>query len=758
MTTCVAQARPTILLATARAYIYGDAAVQRLVRILCDPGSQVSFIKDRLAKSLRLKIHKCELNVEGIGSSISTRTTGSVIVTIKSLHSNFETKINALVIPSITSDTPAVRLDVNQWQHLAGLDMADIYFGTPGAIDCLIGADAWGRIVEGDIIGGRPDEPYAQRTRLGWVVFGPASEVSSKENSSLVLSAKLVEDDLVLEELVHNFWKLQEVPVCASDDDDECGRIFAATHSRTSDGRYMVQLPFRRDAPRLGESYAHALRLFQRLERRLVGDSELKDNYIKFMREYVSLGHMEPVNNVGDHTNGYYIPHHAVTTKFRVVFNASAPTSTGVSLNEVQIVGPTIQDSLINIILRFRRYRVALTADIEKMFRQVLVAPIHRDFQRILWRESPSDELKVYRLTTVTYGMACSPYNAIRALQQCARDNHNVISDHRQAAKARDTILTSFYVDDFLTSCENANDAKVLAHNVDEILSAGKFTLRKWNSNDAEVMEYLTGNISSSAGLEINPPTASVLGLRWDAAADQFFFQVVLKQAGPTPTKRRVLSEVAQLFDPTGFLAPVVVQGKVFIQRMWSAGLSWDAPLSDDLRDDWINYRSKLELLNKVRVNRWLGMAHGVQTTLHGFCDASSQAYAAVIYTRTVGAGERVQLALLTARTKVAPLKGSTIPRLELSAALLLAETLQAVRSALGLMNAPYYLWSDSSIALCWIKKQPTTLKLYVSNRVRQIQELTSPDRWHHIRSAQNPADCASRGISPLELLEHPLW
>ncbi|XP_017470272.1 PREDICTED: uncharacterized protein LOC108361970 [Rhagoletis zephyria] len=154
------------------------------------------------------------------------------------------------------------------------------------------------------------------------------------QNSSLVLSARLVEDDRVLEQLVHSFWKLEEVHAYASGDDDECGRIFASRHCRT-DGRYMVQLPFSRDAPRLGESYAHALRLFQRPERRLVCDSELKDNYINFIRVYISLSHMEPVNNVGNHASGYYIPHHAVTSKFRVVFNASPPTSTGVSLNEV---------------------------------------------------------------------------------------------------------------------------------------------------------------------------------------------------------------------------------------------------------------------------------------------------------------------------------------------------------------------------------------------------------------------------------------
>ncbi|XP_036345870.1 uncharacterized protein LOC118755131, partial [Rhagoletis pomonella] len=434
------------------------------------------------------------------------------------------------------------------------------------------------------------------------------------------------------------------------------------------------------------------------------------------MREYEALGHMERVEPSYPHSNCYYIPHHAVTTKFRVVFNASAPTSTGVSLNDIQLVGPALQDSLSSILLRFRRFRVAITADIEKMFRQVLVAPEHRDYQRIIWRESPADDIGIYRLKTITYGMACSPYNAVRTLQQCAYDNYGSVPDRRQAVLARDAILTSFYVDDFLTSCESATDAVELARNVDTILSAGKFTLRKWNSNDGQVMSYLS-NESSLSSYTFHSGVASVLGLRWDAVTDQLFFQVDLDQSSEAPTKRRVLSEVARLFDPAGLLSPVVVTGKLFIQRMWAAGLSWDSPLPDDLRNGWLEYRSKLEGLNKIRIDRWMGMIQRVQTTLHGFCDASSQAYAAVIYTKTVDVGDVAHISLLTARTKVAPLKGATIPRLELSAALLLAETIQNVRDSLGLMDAPYYLWSDSAIVLCWLKKHPTTLKPFISNR-----------------------------------------
>lgn len=462
--------------------------------------------------------------VEGVGAAVNTQVKGSVTLTLRSTTSKFEMQIEALVLPSITSQTPAVKIDVNQWHYLRGLDLADNRFGTPGIIDILIGADVWGRVLEGEVIGGRTDEPFAQRTRFGWVVFGPAAVSFTSNVSSLALSALPGEDDVRLEELLQRFWQMEEFAAANNQHEDECAQIFEATHCRTSDGRYIVHLPLRRDAPELGDSYALAARQFYRLERRMVSDPGLRDSYVAFMREYAALGHMELVEPPYHNTNCYYIPHHAVTTKFRVVFNASAPTSTGVSLNDIQLVGPTLQDSLSSILLRFRRYRVAITADIEKMFRQVLVTPEHRDYQRIIWRESPADDIRVYRLKTITYGMACSPYNAVRTLQQCAYDNYGEVPDKRQAALARDAIQSSFYVDDFLTSCESVTEAVELARNVDIILSAGKFTLRKWNSNDGQVVSYLS-NESSLSSYTFHSGVASVLGLRWDAVTDQLFFK-----------------------------------------------------------------------------------------------------------------------------------------------------------------------------------------------------------------------------------------
>ncbi|XP_058814206.1 uncharacterized protein LOC131678231 [Topomyia yanbarensis] len=161
------------------------------------------------------------------------------------------------------------------------------------------------------------------------------------------------------------------------------------------------------------------------LERRLAANPELKAQYSEFIHEYQALGHMsEVVEDTSDTV--YYLPHHAVlkpdstTTKLRVVFDASCRTSSGYSLNDALMVGPVVQDDLLDVILRFRLHRYALVADIAKMYRMVQVQPADQPLQKILWRDSSAEPIKIFQLTTVTYGTASAPYLATKCLQTLA--------------------------------------------------------------------------------------------------------------------------------------------------------------------------------------------------------------------------------------------------------------------------------------------------------------------------------------------------
>ncbi|XP_069968661.1 uncharacterized protein [Bactrocera oleae] len=416
-----------------------------------------------------------ECQVEGIDQSLSTRTKGIVRVSMRSrADEKFKISFNAYIIDSITSMTPATTIDIRTSHHLNGLHLADPAFGIPGQVELLIGADIWPALVLNDVVVGSHNEPCALHTRLGWVVLGP---VAPNESKPVLLSSLVdVQDDSTTDKLLRKFWEIEEPSDNTKAEVDECEEIFARTVTRLPNGQYIVQIPFRSDAPALGNSHPAALRQFLKLERILANDYALREKYVEFMREYIKLGHMEAIDGSPDSMGScYYIPHHAVTTKFRVVFNASCKTTNGVSLNDTQLSGPQLQENLVDILHRFRRYSVALTADIRKMFRQVMVDSRHRKWQQILWRECPNELLRTYQLSTVTYGMASSPFNAIRTLRQCAYDNWEVIADVSRAAAARDSILHSFYVDDYLESVHTTELAINRASDVDAILQQGKF-------------------------------------------------------------------------------------------------------------------------------------------------------------------------------------------------------------------------------------------------------------------------------------------
>ncbi|XP_050338689.1 uncharacterized protein LOC126765144 [Bactrocera neohumeralis] len=573
----------TILLATAKVILTDHNGGQFAYRALCDLGSQVSLITDATTKRMCLRRRPGEIRIEGVGSSAAVYSKGHITVQMQAaFDNNINFKLEAYVVPTITSVTPDTHIDAEAWSHLKDLPLADPTFATPSPVDLLVGADVLTGLFQEGFIQGSPEQLCALNTRLGWVVFGP---VTSSAHSTLhtSLTAKCVNEQR-LDTLLRSFWELEE-PIPSSEIHvDDCETIFNDTVTRTTDGRYQVQILFRPDAPAIGESHQSAVRQFLQLERRLMNDPCLREQYITFMREYIALDHMEvskqAFTNKG---NGYFIPHHAVTTKFRVVFNVSAKISNGTSLNDTQFSGPQLHANIVDILHRFRKCKVAITADIQKMFRQILVDRRHRKWQQILWRELPNEPLQVYELKTVTYGMACSPFNAIRALRQCANDNYEVIYDPSRAAAARHSILNNFYVDDFLDSVDSDELSITRAQDVATILKQGQLILGKWNSNFTHVLSAITGTTLSAFELELNNSTTKVLGLYWDPVSDELFFKVGLVDDTSMHTKRKVLSDVAKLYDPTGVLAPVVVVAKLFIQDLWKAGLPWDAELPPEL-------------------------------------------------------------------------------------------------------------------------------------------------------------------------------
>lgn len=248
------------------------------------------------------------------------------------------------------------------------------------------------------------------------------------------------------------------------------------------------------------------------------------------------------------------------------------------------------------------------------------------------------------------------------------------------------------------------------------------------------------------------------LGLSWKPVADEFRFEVGLIPTKGKMTKRMLLSDLNRIFDPLGFLAPILVRGKIFIQQLWQLKVHWDSPLSDDLVNRWQRFYLELRRLDSLPIPRKCIPCLSVRFEIHGFCDASQEAYGAAIYIRSHGKNGHWCTQFLCAKTRVAPLKGSTIPRLELSGALILARLALKVAEAWNLNVKEFYFWTDSTVVLGWLKNESCRLKTFVANRVNQILEITEVQQWRHVRTDQNQADILSRGIAAENLQKNSLW
>ena len=669
------------------------------------------------------------------------------------------------MLPRVTCDLPLqpVHQD-SKWTHLSDLHLADPDFGRPGKIDLLLGIDVYADVLLHGRRNGPPGSPTAFETKFGWILAGGAGTFTSPPRTVASHHIAVTSGD----DILHRFWEIEENPrddCNLSPEERSVMQHFCETHTRTNSGRFVVPLPKNPQAKSLGESRSQAVRRFLSLERSLHSKNQFSE-FSAVMEEYFEMKHAEfvPVADLQKPPEEvFYLPMHAVrkehstTTKIRAVFDASAKSSTGVSLNDTLLVGPTVHSPLIDVLLRFRLHRVALTTDVSKMYRAIELAPPDRDLHRFVWRRTPDEPLLDCRMTRVTFGVSASSFAANMAVKQNALD---FAMEYPQAANV---VKKSFYVDDGLTGADSVQEAIELQRELQDLFSKGGFLLRKWNSSNPSVLQHLSTDLKECKSMHMMPTSddyTKTLGIEWNAAMDHFRLTI----SDPPPltniTKRDLVSDIAKTFDILGWFSPSTIKVKILLQQLWEQKVGWDDPVPSHIRDAWFQWRSELHLLSGKHIPCcYFDKATRVSSVeLHGFCDASELAYAAVIYLRFTGTDNDIQISLVTSKTKVAPIKRLSIPRLELCGAYLLAQLLHHVRQVLEVPLSHVHAWTDSTIVLNWLDGSPKRFKTYVGNRISTIIDLMPPDKWKHVRGLDNPADCASRGLNPSELLQHPLW
>ncbi|XP_053973203.1 uncharacterized protein LOC128873577 [Hylaeus volcanicus] len=400
---------------------------------------------------------------------------------------------------------PRESLDVPSHMRLA-----DPEFHLPRAVDILIGAGATTSLLSiGQLNIARNNcEIFMQKTQLGWVVVGGAKEILGTKRVTCKLS-ELVDQ-------IAKFWIIEDnisTKELKQAEESLCEAFYTQTTTREPSGRYMVRLPFRDFDQSFGDSRLHALRRFHALERKLRSNPVLDSDYRKVMNEYISLNHMSLITDESD--DGYYLPPHGVikntstTTKLRVVFDASAKSNKGFSLNDKLIIGPTIQEKLFEHLLKFRMHAFVLTADIEKMYRQILIHPNDRKFQHIFWYHE--DKPAVFQLNTVTFGVSSAPYLAIRIINQLADD------ESADFPLASQILKRDLYVDDLLTGANSLPEILKIRDEIIALLKRGHFNIRRWASNHNHALDNIEEKILGSDHAVEKNPILKTLGTVWNS-------------------------------------------------------------------------------------------------------------------------------------------------------------------------------------------------------------------------------------------------
>ena len=388
--------------------------------------------------------------------------------------------------------------------------------------------------------------------------------------------------------------------------------------------------------------------------------------------------------------------------------------------------------------------------DIEGMFHQVKVSEAFRGLLRFLWWENgdTSSQPREYRMTVHLFGATSSPGCSNFALKSTANDNEREIG-----STAANFLRDDFYVDDGLKSVPSVDEAVQLIKDAKKMCKRGGFRLQKFTSNSKEVISSvpLEDRAEEIKNIDLDQdvlPIEPALGVQWCIENGCYNFRITLTDK--PCTRRGMLSTVSSIFDPLGFVAPVLLEGKKMLQELCKENTGWDDPVPTELKAKWERWRSNLPLLQEFSVPRCYKPRNFDRMTkkeLYHFSDASNKGYRQCSYLRLTDERGQIHCSFVIGKSRVTPLKPVTIPRLELTAAVTSVRISDQLRRESQLENTEEIFWTDSKVVLGYIANESRRFHVYVANRVQEIQDKTSPKQWRYVETRSNPADDASHGL-----------
>uniref|UniRef100_A0A146LXE2 Pro-Pol polyprotein n=1 Tax=Lygus hesperus TaxID=30085 RepID=A0A146LXE2_LYGHE len=729
-------------------------------RLLFDSGSQRSYVHSTLQKKLNLPtLETTCLTVFTFGST-NPKSIQAELVSLPIMIKGRVLEVLAYVVPSTTGKIPSNRdLKVKLRDEFHSLDWAEDREMDSNA-DVIIGNDYYYKFVLPNITE-IAENLYIVKTVLGWIPSGSFKNIGSAEYQLSVLTYVergcicgtedvFIRPDpaITRDDNIKMLWELETIGVTDSPkvvQDEQIIEYFNKTTTYINN-RYYVKWPWVEFPPHLSKNFGLAMGRLQSLLKRL--DHQQRRQYNDVLEEQLDKGIIEIVCDPESPASHpiHYLPHHCViqeqkSTKLRIVYDASAKIKGQCSLNELLYKGPLMLEDLCTLLLKFRINNIGIVADVEKAFLQVGLQEEDRDVTRFLWVKNvdgmPCDGNLIHlRFCRVPFGIISSPFLLAATIR-----HHLLCKETKYARQLADCL----YVDNLVTGVDNQNHARDLYHTAKRSLDELSMNLRGWNSNDKNFLATLP-----QSQRDMNK-VVSVLGLKWDTVADSLqlaFTESKLER--PVTTKRQALRIIASVFDPCGFVSPLTLPTRVFLQNLWKKGLNWDTKLSPDQQSAWNKCVCYLEQIPRFMTPRRYTLAGPfVQPyDLHCFTDASQDAYVAVLYVRAQLA-DHYEGSFVISKSRVTPLQrkeGLTIPKLELLAVIIGTRLITYVRKALDLSSTTTYLWTDSQAVLGWLQTD-RLLPPWVSRRVGEIHK-TPNVRFRYVPSALNPADIATR---PLE-------
>jgi len=722
-----------------------------------DNGSDCTIIDRTIAGQLGLELDKTSLRISTLHGVKSVPCSKSK-ATLTSVDETFACELDPLIV---VDQLPVDRvdkspLDPSRWPHLEGVTLHNL---PSDRVGLLIGCDIpkVHSVIDQRI--GTGKQPFAIKSVLGWVVRGP---MGLRNDSALRVHAISTSREPIEALLVRlyesEFQDIGDPEELQQSVEDTKAVDTVAASVKLTEGHYQLTVPWKGNQRDLPDNRQMALGRLENLRRKLLKDEKLRSRYVHVMNEHLEKGH---VSLGSPKSPRWFLPHHPVINpkkpeKLRIVFDCAAKCR-GLSLNDVLLPGPDLINNMTGVLLRFRLYRVALSADIREMFLQVRLPEEDKWAFSFLWwsGNNLNNSPEAYEWNVHPFGATSSPFCANYALRQAIEDNTT-----RFPSLSSELLKKSFYVDDFLLSTKTISEAKNVVRDLPPLLSRGGFDLVKWNSNSAAVLNSIDPTLRSHSVEELpfSDSSQRTLGVKWHMAKDVFMFE--LKTPLNEPTRRTLLAYLASIYDPCGFIAPVLLPGKLLLQELCRLNVGWDTELKYATLHRYQEWLETLKKIPTLEINRCLipDSDTDERFELHLFSDASEIGYGAVAYLRRTTSDGEIHCPFLIGKGRVAPLQFISIPRLELTAALLAARLSAYLVRELNLTVRQIVFWTDSVLVLRYLSSTSARLATFVANRVRRIRELSNVSQWRYVPTKDNPADLASRGLTTKSFCKIKFW